>query len=185
MDAGGSVATPPRPGRRGVVLGLVVLVALGVLAMALVVVAVPLLLDVGACSAAEEGVFAEVHHYGDVRLRPSGNGDTGSCMATYRAPVPEGPVLAHYQQALRSRGWTVQAPQAYAGSPAEGGELRSGELTARRGPDTYTVLYESGPGLQGGGTHVAVHVARGMRAAARAGQMRPRAVASALVKTRT
>jgi hypothetical protein len=32
------------------------------------------------------------------------------------------------------------------------------ELTARRGNDTYTVLYESGPALRGR-THVAAHLA--------------------------
>ena len=44
---------------------------------------------------------------------------------------------------------------------ATGPEFRSGELSARRGDDTYTVLYETGPALRGGGTHVAVHVSRG------------------------
>ena len=83
-------------------------------------------------------------------------------MATYRAAAPQDPVLAHYRQALRASGWTVQPPQANpgTGTDAEGRELRSGELTARRGNDTVTVLYETGPALQGGGTHVAVHVTR-------------------------
>jgi hypothetical protein len=74
-----------------------------VLCLVLAVVAVPVVLDLTACSAAEKRV------------------------------------LAFYQQALASRGWTVQPPQAN----AEGRELRSGVLTARRGDDTDTVLHES------------------------------------------
>ena len=81
-------------------------------------------------------------------------------MATYRAATSKEPVLAHYRQALGVRGWTLQPPQTNLGSDAQGRQLRSGELAARRGDDTYTVLYESGPALEGGGTHVAVHVAR-------------------------
>jgi hypothetical protein len=77
-------------------------------------------------------------------------------MATYRASTSEDRVLAHYRQALGADGWTVQPPVA----TTEGCEFRSGELTARRGTDTTTVLYESGPALVGGGTHVAVHVRR-------------------------
>ena len=56
---------------------------------------------------------------------------------------------------LAVRGWTVQPPQVTAAGP----EFRSGELSARRSDDT--VLYETGPALRGGGTHVAVHVSRG------------------------
>ena len=119
---------------------LVALVAVGVLCLALALVAVPVLLDLTACSAAERRVFAEVPHYGGARPRLSGNGETGSCMATYRASASEDRVLAHYRQALGTRGWTVQPPLA----SAEGREFRSGELTARRGTDTTTVLYESG-----------------------------------------
>ena len=116
--------------------------------------------DLTACSAAERRVFAEVPHYGGARLLPSGNGETGSCMATYRAGASEDRVLTHYRQVLGANGWTVQPPLAYPGSDHEGVELRSGELTARRGTDTTTVLHESGPALVGGGTHVAVHVRR-------------------------
>jgi hypothetical protein len=52
---------------------------------------------------------------------------------------------------------------ATAGVPGERPRRRRvpfGELTARRGTDTATVLYESGPALVSGGTHVAVHVRR-------------------------
>jgi hypothetical protein len=160
MDGDHAEATSPRRGGRGGVVRLVVLVAAVVLGLALAVVAVPVLLDLTACSAAERRVFAEVPHYGGARPPPSGNGETGSCMATYRAGASEDRVLAHYTQALGARGWTVQPPLANAGSDTEARELRSGELTARRGDDTTTVLYESGPALIGGGTHVAVHVAR-------------------------
>jgi len=103
---------------------------------------------------------AEIPHYGGVRLQPRGHGEAGSCMATYRAATSKEPVLAHYGQALGTRGWTLQRPQTNIGSDAQGRQFRSGELAARRGDDTYTVLYESGPALEGGGTHVAVHVAR-------------------------
>jgi len=103
---------------------------------------------------------AEIPHYGGVRLQPRGHGEAGSCMATYRAATSKEPVLAHYRQALGTRGWTLQRPQTNIGSDAQGRQFRSGELAARRGDDTYTVLYESGPALEGGGTHVAVHVAR-------------------------
>ena len=86
-------------------------------------------------------------------------------MATYRAPASEEDVLAYYQRALRTRGWTLQPPQTNAGSDIQGRQLRSGELSARRGDYTYAVLYESGAyesgaALQGGGTHVAVHVSK-------------------------
>jgi hypothetical protein len=81
-------------------------------------------------------------------------------MATYRASASEDRVLAHYRQALGGDGWTVQPALASTGSDGDGVEFRSGELTARRGTDTTTVLYESGPALVGGGTHVAVHVRR-------------------------
>jgi hypothetical protein len=161
MDAHHAVATPPRRGGRGAVVRLVVLVAVVVVVvvvvcLALAVVAVPVVGDLTACGAAERRVFAEVPHYGGARPRPSGNGETGSCMATYRAGAAEDRVLAHYRQALGARGWTVRSPVA----TAEGREFRSGELTARRGTDTTTILYESGPALVGGGTHVAVHVRR-------------------------
>ena len=140
---------------------LVVLVAVVVVVwLALAVVAVPVVGDLTACSAAERRVFAEVPHYGGARPRPSGNGETGSCMATYRAGAAEDRVLAHYRQALGARGWTVRPPLAYPGSDPDGVEFRSGELTARRGDDTTIVLYESGPALVGGGTHVAVHVSK-------------------------
>jgi hypothetical protein len=79
-------------------------------------------------------------------------------MATYRAGASEDRVLAHYRQALGAGGWTVRPSLASPWSDPEGVEFRSGELTARRGTDTTTVLYESGPVLVGGGTHVAVHV---------------------------
>jgi hypothetical protein len=141
-------------------LRLVVLVAVGVLCLVLAVVAFPILLDLTACSAAEKRVFAEIPHYGGVRLQPRGHGDAGSCMATYRAAASEEPVLAHNRQALGTRGWKLQLPQIDVGSDTQGRQFRSGELAARRGDDTYTVLYESGPALEGGGTHVAVHVAR-------------------------
>jgi hypothetical protein len=131
---------------------------LGVLCPALAVVAVPVLLDLIACSAAERRVFAEVPHNGGARPRPSGNGETGSCMATYRASASEDRVLAHYRQALGAGGWTVQPPLAYPGSDPEDGEFRSGELTAPCGTDTTTVPYESGPALVGIGTHMAAHV---------------------------
>jgi hypothetical protein len=160
MDAEVVVASSPQRGGRGGVPRVCVLVAAGVLCLALAVVAGPVLLDLTACSAAERRMFAEVPHYGDARPQPSGNGETGSCMATYRAGGSEDRVLAHYRQALGARGWTVQPPLANAGSDTEGRELRSGEVTARRGGDTTTVLYESGPALIGGGTHVAVHVTR-------------------------
>ena len=139
---------------------LVVLGAVGVTGLTLAVVALPFILDLAACSAAERRVFAEVPHFGGVRLRPSGSADAGSCMATYRAPAPEDRVLAWYRQALRARGWTLQPVRAAGGRDAQGRELWTGELRARRGGDTYAVLYEAGPALQGGGTHVAVHAAR-------------------------
>jgi hypothetical protein len=151
---------PGRRRRRGRVLGAVVAAVAGTAVLAAAVAAFPLVAERSACSAAERRVFAEVPHYGGARPRPSGNGDAGSCMATYRAPVPEAPVLAHYRQALRSRGWTLQVGHAGAGTDVEGRPLRTGELSARRGADRYTVLYESGPSLRGGGTHVAVHVSR-------------------------
>jgi hypothetical protein len=160
MEAHHAVAAPARRGGRGGVMRLVVLVAVGVLCLALAVVAVPVLLDLTTCSAAERRVFTEVPHYGGARPRPSGNGETGSCMATYRAGASEDRVLAHYRQALGADGWTVQPPLAYPGSDPEGVGFRSGELTARHGTDTTTVLHESGPALVGGGTHVAVHVTR-------------------------
>jgi hypothetical protein len=81
-------------------------------------------------------------------------------MATYRSPASEERVVAHYQRALRTRGWTLQPPQTDTGSDIQGREFRYGELHAWRGDYTYAVLYESGPALQGGGTHVAVHVSK-------------------------
>lgn len=131
---------------------------LGVLALVLAVSLLPAVFALTACSADEQRVFAEVQHYDGVRLQPSGNADTGSCMATYRAPASDERVLAHYHLALRAQGWTTQPPQRHTGSDVQGAELRSGELHARRGSFTVAVLYESGPALRGGGTHVAVHV---------------------------
>jgi hypothetical protein len=156
MDADRSRATPAR--KRGGVVGVVIV---GVVLLVFAILALPIVLDLTACSAAEKRVFAEFAHYGGIRLQPAGQADAGSCMATYRAPASDQDVLAYYQGALRTRGWTLQPPQTNAGSDIQGRELRSGELSARRGDYTYTVLYESGPGLQGGGTHVAVHVSKG------------------------
>jgi hypothetical protein len=116
----------------------------GVLCLALAVVAVPVVGDLSACSAAERRVFAEVPNHGGARPRPSGNAETGSCMATYRASASEDRVLAHYRQALGAGGWTVPPLLAYPGSDPEGVGFRSGELTARRGIDTTTVLHQSG-----------------------------------------
>lgn len=161
MDADGSEAGPGRRHRCGRVPGAILAAAAGVALLAIGIAAFPLVVGQTACSAAERRVFAQVPHYGGARPRPSGNADAGSCMATYRAPAPEAPVLAHYRQALGSRGWTLRPPQASAGTDAEGRLLRSGELSAHRGDDRYTVLYESGPALRGGGTHVAIHVSRG------------------------
>ncbi len=155
MDADRSIATPAR--RRGGGLGVVIV---GFLILVLAIPALPIVLDLTACSAAEKRVFAEFPHFGGIRLQPSGQADAGSCMATYRAPASDERVLAHYQQALRTRGWTLQPPQTNAGSDIQGREFRSGELSARRGDYAYAVLYESGPALQGGGTHVAVHVSK-------------------------
>ena len=158
MDADRSKATPAR--KRGGVLGVVVVVIGGLVLLVLAILAFPIVLDLTACSAAEKRVFAEFPHYGGIRLEPAGQADAGSCMATYHAPASEEGVLAYYQQALRTRGWALPPPQANAGSDLQGRELRSGELSARRGDYTYAVLYESGPALQGGGTHVAVHVSK-------------------------
>jgi hypothetical protein len=158
MDADRSIATPAR--KRGGVLGVVIVVMGGLVLLVLAILALPIVLDLTACSAAEQRVFAEFPHYGGIRLQPAGQADAGSCMATYRAPASEEGVLGYYQGALRTHGWTLQPPQTNAGSDLQGRELRSGELHARRGDDTYAVLYESGPALQGGGTHVAVHVSR-------------------------
>jgi hypothetical protein len=155
MDADRSIATPAP--KRGGVLGVVIV---GVVILVLAIPAFPIVLDLTACSAAEKRVFAEFPHYGGIRLQPAGQADAGSCMATYRAPASEEGVLAYYQRALGTRGWTLRPPQTNAGSDTQGHEFRSGELYARRGDYTYTVLYESGPTLQGGGTHVAVHVAK-------------------------
>jgi hypothetical protein len=152
----------PAPRRKwGGARGVVIVVIVGLVLLALVIAALPIVLDLTACSAAEKRVFAEFPHYGGVRLQPAGEGDAGSCMATYRAPASEERVLAYYQQALRSRGWTLQPPQTNTGGDVQGHEFRSGELSARRGDYTYAVLYEGGPALQGGGTHVAVHVSSG------------------------
>lgn len=158
MDADGSIATPTR--KRGGVLGVVIVVMVGLVLLVLVLLVLPTVLDLTACSAAEQRVLAEFPHYGGVRLQPAGQADAGSCMATYRAPASEEGVLAYYQRALRTRGWTLQPPQTNAASDLQGRQLRSGELSARRGDYTYAVLYESGAALQGGGTHVAVHVSK-------------------------
>jgi hypothetical protein len=132
----------------------------GVVILVAAIWGVPIVLDLTACSAAEKRVFAELPHYGGVRLEPSGHGDAGSCMATYRAPASEERVLAYYRQALGGRGWALQPLQHNTGADVQGREFRSGELSGRRGDYTYAVLYEAGPALQGGGTHVAVHVSR-------------------------
>ena len=155
MDADRSIATPA--GKRGGVLGVVIV---GVVILVLAIPAFPIVLDLTACSAAEKRVFAEFPHYGGIRLQPSGQADAGSCMATYRALASEEGVLAYYQWALRTRGWTLRPLRTNVGSDIQGHELRSGELSARRGDYTYAVLYESGAALQGGGTHVAVHVSK-------------------------
>jgi hypothetical protein len=105
-------------------------------------------------------VLAEVPHYGGARVWSSGNAEVGSCMITYRAPAAEAPVLAHYRQTLAARGWALEPAQASTATDAEGRVLRTGELSARRGNDRFTVLYESGPALRGGGTHVAVYASR-------------------------
>ena len=133
---------------------LAVLLAAGMLALVVTVVAYPVLLGLRACSASEQRVFAEIAHYGGARVEPVGEAQTGGCMATYRARGSSEQVLAHYRRVLAARGWTVAPPEV----SAEGGELETGELHARRGGFSYAVLYESGPGLRGGGTHVAVHV---------------------------
>jgi hypothetical protein len=158
MDADRSIATPAP--KRGSVLGVVIVVMVGLAILVLAILALPIVLDLTACSAAEKRVFAEFPHYGGIRLQPVGQADAESCMATYGAPASDQRVLAYYQRALRTRGWTLQPPQANAGSDIQGRELRSGELSARRGDYTYAVLYESGAALQGGGTHVAVHVSK-------------------------
>jgi hypothetical protein len=59
--------TPTMPWRGGVV-RLVALVAVGMLCLALAVVAVPVLLDLTACSAAQRRVFAEVPHHGGAHV---------------------------------------------------------------------------------------------------------------------
>jgi hypothetical protein len=158
MDADRSRATPAP--KHGGVLGVVIVGMVGLVLLVLAIAALPIVLDLTACSAAEKRVFAEFPHYGGVRLHPAGQADAGSCMATYRAPASEEGVLAYYQEALGTRGWTLQPPHTNAGSDLQGRQLRSGELSARRGAYTYAVLYESGAGLQGGGTHVAVHVSK-------------------------
>jgi hypothetical protein len=158
MDADRSTATPAR--KRGGVVGVVIVGMVGVVLLVLAMLAFPIVLDLTACSAAEQRVFAEFPHYGGIRLQPAGQAEAGSCMATYRAPASEEGVRAYYQSALRTRGWTLQPPQANVGSDIQGRELRSGELYARRGDYTYAVLCESGAALQGGGTHVAVHVSK-------------------------
>jgi hypothetical protein len=158
MDADRSRATPAR--KRGGVLGVVIVGMVGLMLLVLAIAALPIVLDLTACSAAERRVFAEFPHYGGIRLQPAGQADAGSCMATYRAPTSEEGVLAYYQWALRTHGWTLQPPHINAGSDLQGREFRSGELHARRGAYTYAVLYESGAALQGGGTHVAVHVSK-------------------------
>jgi hypothetical protein len=155
MDADRSRATPAR--KRGGVVGVVIV---EVVFLVLAILALPIVVSLTACSAAEKRVFAEFPHYGGIRLQPAGQADAGSCMATYRAPASEEGVLAYYQWALRTRGWTLRPPQANVGSDIRGREFRSGELSARRGDYTYAVLYESGAALQGGGTHVAVHVSK-------------------------
>jgi hypothetical protein len=158
MDADRPIATPAR--KHGGVVGVVIVVIVGFMILVLAIAALPIVLDLTACSAAEKRVFAELPHYGGIRLQPSGQADAGSCMATYRAPTSEDGVLAYYQRGLRTGGWTLQPPQTNAGSDTQGREFRSGELHARRGDYTYTVVYESGVALQGGGTHVAVHVSK-------------------------
>ena len=158
MDADRPIATPAR--KRGGVLGVGIVVLVGLVILVLAMLALPIVLDLTACSAAEKRVFAEFSHYGGIRLQPAGQAEAGSCMATYRAPASEERVLAYYQRALRTRGWTLQPPQTNTGSDLQGRDLRSGELHARRGDYTYAVLYESGPALQGGGIHVAVHVSK-------------------------
>jgi hypothetical protein len=158
MDADRWIATPPP--KRGGVVGVVLLVMVGFVVLVLAIAAFPIVLDRTACSAAEKRVFAELPHYGGIRLQPSGQADAGSCMATYRAPTSAEGVLAYYQWALGTRGWTLQPPHTNPGSDLQGREFRSGELSARRGDYTYAVLYESGAALQSGGTHVAVHVAK-------------------------
>ena len=160
MDADRPMQTPARPRRRVGVLGVVIVVVVGFAILVLAIPALPIVLDPTACSAAEKRVFAEFPHYGGMRLQPSGQADVGSCMATYRAPASEERVLAYYQRALRSHGWSLQPLQTNTGSDVQGREFRSGELSARRGGYTYAVLYEAGPALQGGGTHVAVHVSK-------------------------
>jgi hypothetical protein len=158
MDADRSTATPAR--KRGGVLGVVILGLVLLVLLVLAILAFPIVLDLSACSAAEKRVFAEFPHYGGIGLQPAGQAETGSCMATYRAPASQEGVLAYYQSALRTHRWTLQPPQANVGSDIQGREFRSGELSARRGGYTYAVLYESGPALQGGGTHVVVHVSK-------------------------
>jgi hypothetical protein len=159
MDADPAPQTLPRPPRRRRRLRLVLLAVLGVLVLVLVVSLLPAVFALTACSADEKRVFAELRHYGGVRLEPSGNTDTGGCAATYRAPASEERVLAHYHLALRAQGWTMQPAETRTGSDVQGVAFRSGELHGRRGAFTVAVLYEAGPALRGGGTHVAAHVA--------------------------
>ena len=160
MDADRPTRTSARPRGRGAVPGVVIVVVVGFVILVLSIPAFSFVRDLTACSAAEKRVFAEFPHYGGIRLEPSGNGDAGSCIATYRAPVPEQRVLAYYQQALGSHGWSLQPPRTTKADDDQGQEFRSGELSARREGYTYAVLYEAGPALHGGGTHVAVHVSK-------------------------
>jgi hypothetical protein len=155
MDADPADQTPARPRGRGRVLAVVLVAVVVLLAPALLIAACSMLLNSTACSAAERQAFTGFPHYGNVRLQPSGDGETGSCAGFYQVADSAERIVGYYERALVARGWAVQPLQ----RSAQGSEFQSGELRARRDGYTYAVLCESGPALEGG-THIAVHVSK-------------------------
>jgi len=129
----------------------------GLLAVAFLVLAVVACvpLPLGVCDGAERTAFAEFPHYGGVDLNPSPDFEGGTCAGFFDVQATHHEVLEYYRRHLRAHGWAVRAVEIHAR-----GELEAGTLGATRGGFTYEVLYETGPAMIDGGTHLAIHVAR-------------------------
>jgi hypothetical protein len=130
-------------------------VVAGLLALACLVAAVVALAPRVVCDGAERAVFAEFSHYGGTDLAPSADFEGGSCAGFFDVQATKHEVLDYYRRELHAHGWAVKEVEVRAS-----GEVEAGTLSAARGGFTYEVLYETGAGLIGGGTHLAIHVDR-------------------------
>ena len=146
--------------RRGGVRAAVLFLA----AVALLVFGAFALPGVLACSAEERAVFEEFPQYGELRVEPSGNPDSGSCAAYYDTRAPAGEVFAYFKEQFGENGWDERPTESYRLVVEGGGEFCvPSNLVAKRDGFRYVVsIEEIDPEASGlaPGTGVAAHVSR-------------------------